>query len=441
MTPRPRLRWLAAATLLAAGLASAQIAFTRLNLFGRATPSVTLYGAEYARDDALASVLRVSRDGSVIRAEGLGHVLLLPLDEDQQRATTDFNTVQLDTQRVNARTATIINGSLYLPLDTLARGLGAQYTPGTFALPAPTVAGVSSRAGQRVDRLVFDVNRDVPLTEELVNGELRLTLGGARGKAGTYTTRGAYLPRVTVASGDAGLVVTAPLTAGSGYRAFKVVRPGSVRVVLDVGPGLPLTVPAITANVARPLVVLDPDSDADAALEVARATGELLTKAGWQVKLTREAGTTPAQRAELARRSDVFVSLTVGRFPGAKRSGLTVVESSGAADSEILSAFRQWKTFPLARYVVGDVGETRRLSDMLRGELKNDGLDARRVVDTRRLMLREAPHAALELELGWPQDTEDRTRLASAEARANLAQAVARSIATYLAARVTKGGA
>ena len=112
---------LLSAALLMAGLAGAQIAFSRLNLAGQQVQSVNLYGAEYASQSVLDRVVRISREGQVIRVEGYGHVLLFPLDEDPQRAATDFNTVQLDTTRVKARTATLLNGNLYLPLDTLAR--------------------------------------------------------------------------------------------------------------------------------------------------------------------------------------------------------------------------------------------------------------------------------------------------------------------------------
>ena len=151
----------AAASLLLIGLAGAQIAFSRLNLAGREVQSIQLYGAEYASQSNLSSLLSISQDSGVVRVTGLGHTLLLPLDEDQQRATTSFNTVQLDTRRVQGRTATLVNGNLYLPLDTLASGLGAQYEQGKFTVAAPKLLGVSSRAGRDTDRVVLDLSRDV----------------------------------------------------------------------------------------------------------------------------------------------------------------------------------------------------------------------------------------------------------------------------------------
>lgn len=137
---------LLSAALLGAGLAGAQITFNRLNLVGTQVQSIDLYGAEYASDLVLSGVMRISREevenaGTIVRVEAFGHTLLLPLDEDQQRATTDFNTVQLDTERVQARTATLVNGNLYLPLDTLARGLGATYEQGTFKITPATLQG------------------------------------------------------------------------------------------------------------------------------------------------------------------------------------------------------------------------------------------------------------------------------------------------------------
>ncbi|GGQ92382.1 N-acetylmuramoyl-L-alanine amidase family protein [Deinococcus ruber] len=428
-----------------AGLAGAQYAFSALNLAGRAAQSVTLYGAEYAGQSTLSRLLNVSEAGGVAYVVGLGHTLLLPIDEDNQRATTDFNTVQLDAERVKARTATRLDGKLLLPLDTLARGLGASYTPGNFTVPAVQLSGVSSLAGAKSDRVVFDLTRNVTVREELIGGSLRLTLVGAAAQTRNYTTRGAFMPRVQVTAGAGGAAVTVPLPAHSGYQLFTVQRPSGARVVLDLGPGLPLNVPALVAELRKPLIVLDPAGLAgtgqDVTLEVARNAAELLSRAGWQVRLTRDTAHSPdvTLRQDLARQSDVFVSLDLGRFPNAARKGVTVYEAAGQAPSQIISAYRQAQGAPLVSAAVSDAAESRRLSDLLRGELKTGGLSAQQQPQSRLLLLGEAPHAALLLELGWPQNSADQQRLSNATQNTQMAQALARAVATYLTARANGG--
>lgn len=433
------------------GAAFAQFTTSRVTLFGREAPSVVLGGGEYVRADTISGSLVVSRSGEVVRVEGFGRVLLLPLDRDSDRAATTFNTVQLGTQRVQARTATLLNDNLYLPLDTLARGLGAQYSPGSFALPAPRLSGVSSRAGREADRLVLDLNRDVRFDTAVVGGTLRLTLRGVQGDAGAYTTRGRFLPRVTLARSGADLVVSAPLPADSGYRVYRSERGSLVRLVLDVGPSIETSNVTLQQRLRRPLIVLDPGAPnpasglGDVALEVAREAGELLTKAGWQVRLTRSGASAASigTREDLARQSDVFLTLDVGRFPGSDASGLTVYEGGGDSDLVLTSALRDKEAADaLERLAVASSGSTRRLAQLVESELKAGGVDARRATVQRALLLREAPGVALLLELGWSSSESDAARLRNAERRDRLAAALARSVATYLLSRLgTAGGA
>ncbi|GBF03925.1 cell wall hydrolase/autolysin [Deinococcus aerius] len=437
---------LLSAALLCAGLAGARIALGRLNLAGQQVQSITLYGAEYAREDVLEGLMSVTRDGPVARVEGLGHTLLLPIDEDQQRATTDFNTVQLDTERVRARSATLVNGNLYLPLDTLARGLGATYEVGNFKVVPATLQGVSSRAGKDSDRLVLDLTRDVPVVDELRGTTVTITLRGARGEARRYTTRGAFVPQAEVTRGGDDLKLTFALPPGSGYRVYRVVRPGGARLVVDAGPGVPYTSPALLERLSRPLIVLDPARvtglGRDVTLEVARRSAELLNKAGWQVKLTRDAQTALGlnQKLSLARRSDVYLALDLGRFPGSPRGGVTVYEPTGTSSAQIMNAVRGGAQAPYIDLAVGSGGGTRRLSELLRGELKGGGVTAGAENISRTLTLGEAPQAALLLEMGWTSNAEDRAKLGVDERLQAMAVAVARSIATYLTARAANAG-
>ena len=428
------------AALLLLGVAGAQYAYSQLTLAGQPTQALVLSGSEYASQTALSGVLEISREDPYVRVSGLGHELLLPIDPENDRAATDFNTVQLDAARFKGHTATLVNGELYLPLDTLARGLGAQYQTGSFSLPAAALTGVSSRAGRDADRIVLDLSRDVNYVTSLSGDKLTLTLKGAAANARSYATRGAFVPRFTVTPGSGNAVIQVPLGAGAGWRIFKVVRPGSVRLVLDVGPGLPRNVSALLDAPRTPLIVLDPapggGGKLDIPLEVARATGALLSKAGWQVKLTRtSAGRLPiAQRELLARQSQVFVTLSVGRFPGADRQGITLYQPSGEADAQIINAYRD-SDGPLLRAAVGDGGETKRLSGLLVGELGSRGLRAQQQPTPRLYLPAAAPHASFELELGWPQNAGDQANLLTPQRTSKVSEALALSVATFLRAR------
>ncbi|AWN24552.1 cell wall hydrolase [Deinococcus irradiatisoli] len=406
------------------------------------TQAIVLGGAEYASQTALGSVVQVSREDPYVRVQGLGHQLLLPIDQDPERAATDFNTVQLDTVRLKARTATLVNGEVYLPLDTLARGLGAQYQTGKFSVPLPALTNVASRAGKDTDRIVLDLSRDAAYGVNITGNTLTLTLKGVNANARTYATRGAFVPKFEVKPNNGNGLVSVPLGAGAGYRLFKVVRPGSVRLVLDVGPGLPRNVPLLIDTPRAPLIVLDPapkgGGSVDLPLEVARATGKLLSDAGWQVKLTRSAaGRLPiAEREKLARQSQVFVTLSLGRFPGASRKGITLYQPTGDQDAQILNAYRNAPaSSPLVRSAVGDGSETKRLSELLMGELGSRGLKAETQPVPRLYLPGEAPHAAFELELGWPQNAGDLANLITPQRTSKVSEALALSVATFLKAR------
>ena len=427
-------------------LAGAQSTSAQLSLAGRSTQSVLLYGAEYVSAGTLSQVAAVSESRGVARIDALGQVLLLPIDEDQQRATTTFNTVQLNTVRVKAATATRAYGKLLLPLGTVASGLGAKYSLGQFGLPAPVLQGVSSLAGKTSDRVVFALSRPVTVREELVGSALRLTLIGTLASTKNYTTRGAFAPRLQVSAQSGGARVSLPLPPGSGYRVYTVQDTPGSRVVLDIGPGIALNLPAVLEQARRPLIVLDPASvpgrSSDVTLEVARSAAELLSKAGWQVRLTRGSATPPpvSQRQDLARESDVFVSLDLGRFPGIVRSGVTLYEFAGQAPAQIVNAYRLAQAQPLVSQVVSGPGSSRALSNLLRGELKSDGLIAAQQPQSRLLLLGEAPKAALLLELGWTQSQADTQRLSDTARTAKMATALARAVATYLTARANAAG-
>ncbi|GHF28568.1 N-acetylmuramoyl-L-alanine amidase [Deinococcus metalli] len=436
---------LLAGTLLAgpllAGVSGAQVAFSQLNLAGQTVQSIQLYGTEYASDPVLGRLVKITRDDRIVTVTGFGHTLLLPLDENQNRATTDFNTVQLDTQRRKGRTATLVNDHLYLPLDTLAAGLGATYANGSFTVPTAQLLGVSSRTGKDSDRLVLDLSRDVDVVDEQRGSNVVLTLRGLSGQARRYTTRGAFVTGAEVKQVGGDLTLTVPLPPSDGYRTYKVVRDTGVRVVLDAGPGIARSSPDLLTRVTRPLIVLDPvrvpGVGRDATLDVARRAAELLTKAGWQVQLTRDPSSALSldDTLKLARQSDVYLALDLGRFPNASRSGVTVYEQTGRASAQIVNDIRAGEVPPYGGLVVAGTGSSRRLGDLLRGELRGGDITAKQENTSRVLTLGEAPQAALLLELGWANNASDLANLGVDSRLTIIATAVARSIATYLTAR------
>ena len=236
---------------------------------------------------------------------------------------------------------------MYLPLDTLARGLGADYKTGDFSLPAAALTNVSSRAGKDTDRIVLDFSRDPQYAVNVVGNTLTLILKGVNANPQTYATRGAFVPSFTVtsASGDARLSLT--LGSGAGYRLFKVVRPGSVRLVLDVGPGLPRNVAALTDAPRAPLIVLDPAPKGGGSAGHPAGSRARHRRTAQQIRLAGQADPQhlgPTARlpsaSKLARQSQVFVTLSLGRFPGANRQGITLYQPVGEQNAQVINAYR-----------------------------------------------------------------------------------------------------
>lgn len=442
---KKKLRWPLAITLVGicvgVGLARAQISVTSFNLAGENVQGVNLFGAEYVSLSLLGNLVEVERLNKKIRIRGLGHIILMPIDEDQERSTTDYNLVQFDAKRTKARTATYIDGSIYIPLDTLAYGIGAKYSTGEISLPKSQLKSVSSRTGKTSDRLVLDLSRNVKIQDELRGTKARVVIKNTSGKAKRYATRGAFMPYAKVGQEGKDLVISFTLPQNSGYRVYSVLRPSGTRLVIDVGPGIPQTFPALMERIGKPLIVLDPlrvhNIRQDVTLEVARRAARLLTQAGWQVKLTRSKSSALGQNQKmlLARQSDVYFALDLGRMPEASRKGVTVYEQRGNGPSQFVNSIRNGTTAPYAALAVGDTGGTRKLSELLRGELKGGGVESGQQDISKVLTLSEAPQAALLLEMGWVSNSEDRARLSTDSYIQSVAVATARSIATYLTAR------
>lgn len=428
-------------------VASAQVAYSSLTLQGTPVQSVNLYGAEYIDVESLRSLARVVQEGPYLRVEGYGHSLVLPIDEDAYRATTDFNTIQLDTVREQGRTATYVDGTVHVPLEVVARTFGATYRAGTFSMPELRLSGVSSSVGADADRLVLDLTQDTDVFTELRGNDVHVVVRGAAGDQRRYTTTGKFISGARVIADGGDLRLRFSLPKDSGYRMYKVIRPGSVRVVVDAGPAIERTAPALLDRIARPLIVIEPvptgqvgSAGTDFSLDVAKKTMALLNEAGWQVKLTRDSATDAGldEKMELARQSDVYLMLDVSRIgvEGVVAPGVKVYQQLSENSSEYVANIRAGENPAYAGNAVGDLGGTRILTESLVDELGTQSIEAQQRSISKVLTLGEAPQAGALIELGSLDSADDVAALGDDAFRQRLAVGVARSVAGYLSKKV-----
>lgn len=428
------------------GTAQAQVAYSRLTLQGTPVQSVNLYGAEYIDADTLRSIAKVERQGPYIRIDGYGHSAVLPIDEDAYRATTAFNTIQMDTMREKGRAATYVDGTVHIPVEVVARTFGASYAPGSFSMPELRLSNVSSSVGAEADRLVLDLTQDTDVFTEMRGNDVHVVLRGAVGDQRRYTTSGQYISNARVIADGRDLRLRFSLPQGSGYRMYKVIRPGSVRVVVDAGPAIERTTPALLDRIARPLIVIEPvlphgaSGNTDFTLDVARRLEKLLNEAGWQVKLTRKDKQDAAldQKMILARQSDVYLMLDMHHSPveGAAAAGVKVYQQLSSSPSQYVENIRSGQNPAYAGNAVGDLGGTRALSGRMIEELKTQRIEAEQRPIAKVLTLGEAPQAAALLELGSQDSADDMAALGDEAFRQRLAVGLARSVAGYLSQKV-----
>lgn len=427
---------------------SGQVAYSSLQLQGSPVQSISLYGSEYVSIDDLSRVAQAQEEGPYVRIVGLGHNLLLPIDSDAYRATTSFNTIQLDGTREQGRAATIVDGAVHVPLEVVARTFGAEYRTGYFSLPSTALLNVSSSVGDSADRLVLDLSRDTEVYTEMRGNDLHVVMQSASGEQKRYTTTGKYITNARVVGDGGNLRLRFSMPKNSGYRMYKVIRPGNVRVVVDAGPAIERTTPALVNRIAKPLIAIEPvpprEGMADHALDTAKKLRSLLRDAGWEVKLTREdakdLGTN--EKIALARQSDVYLMFDVGHSQAPEnKSGLTVYQQIGLGSTEYVKNVRGGATPAYAANAVGDLGGTRVLSRAVASELRERSIAHQDGEISRVLTLGEAPQAALFFELGQDNNPADMALLSDGNHRQNLATAVARSVATYLSTKAQNAAA
>ena len=365
--------------------------------------------------------------------------------------------VQIGGRRIPGRAATFLRNGVYLPLSTVAEAFGAEYTPGvggSFTQPAPRLTSVASESkpGERYDRVVLELNRPMPYTSSFKQGKLTLELPGVVGAAANYTTRGAYAKLVTVENVEAKklLKVSLELPSGVGYRIYPVSSGlgGRSRIVLDVGASLSRSESVLAVRKRRPVIVLDPGhGGADVGvkgprpektltLEVAQQVGKLLTARGWQVLFTRtrDQKVSNTSRAALARRSDLFLSFHLSAFPGASRSGVSLYRFDGESGLALSDRLRLGGLAGDVRFMgaVSPLTRSQSFSSALSGSLVAGGFKVWQERAPRALILRDAPQVGLQLELGWPQNSQDALWLRDATKLKKFSSIVAASIATFL---------
>lgn len=430
-----------------------QIQVAYMNLFGRGgIPFLLINGQDYGRADRLNAEFNISQQSdTIVRVEKDGVVLLLPIDTTEAYAAQLNYNVQIGSKRIVGRAATLHNGrTLFLPLSTLAEAFGYQYVSGdkgSFVQPSAQLTNVASKIESKYDRLVIEINRNVKPVVTFSNNRLKLQFNGVGGSPANYTTGGQFVKMATVENNEKGLAVTMDLPSNTGYRYYSLPAQagGRARVVLDVGNIFKREESQLAQLQEKPVIVLDAGHggkdtgvnigkpEKEVTLELSRQVGALLSKAGWQVRYTRTADVNPDlnSRADLARKSNVFLSLHLGAFPGASRNGITVYQSDGSTGLAIIDRIRNANNAKLF-YAVSPYSSSQRLSNQLRSDLEGSGFQVSQGKLKRNVLLNNAPHAALLVELAWPQDENDAKLLRSGFKMSKMAESIARSVATYL---------
>ncbi|WP_457630700.1 N-acetylmuramoyl-L-alanine amidase [Oceanithermus sp.] len=433
------LRRLAAAFLLLAAFATAQEAKPLL-VGGEVLEAVYPggFGVSYTEARAFAQALGLSYwqdDARVIF--GLGSLQVrLPLSSVPKSKSALKKLETADPPH-----ALRSEGKVLAPVRYLAKALGCVYSGSEASLrvllPEARLLSLQQRVvgGRDVVSLKFD--RDVNLIKQGPGSWLLL---GVRADEGLRPLSGVYLYDARLSPGPYG--ATLSLDGVAGWPEELAYYPQEARIY--VGPPAQKPPPP-------PLVVLDPghggaDNGAtygnlhekDIVLKVAREAAGILRRRGYRVVLTRDkdAQVSVYERAQLAARADVFISLHVAGSPLAPPgpSIYTYTGGGGAtpvfvARSRTLLAGGGYQ--PVLRLFAASPDQVGRLADRLEAELGRTGLTARRG-QTPLYLLERAPGAAVLLELGSIHNNNDRARLSSSAQQSAYAQVVARAVEGYL---------
>ncbi|MFN8510146.1 MAG: N-acetylmuramoyl-L-alanine amidase [Deinococcaceae bacterium] len=438
-------------------LLGAQAQDVSISVFGKTVSMLDLSGSDYVEERDLSSVFQISRIdsprwGRLIQVEREGKVALLPLERNPEYAAEVAYGVQGGDRRFLARTATVQGNRLFLPLSTLAEVFGVSYVPGPggkFTQGENQLLNIASdsKRNPKVDRIALEVTRAIEPKVEQVGNELILTLPGVKAQKARYTVSGLYIKDVLVeplSSQNLGAKAVLSLPKNMGYHVYTVKRgQDASRIVIDVGPQLPKVVDAGERNLYKPTIVLDPghggaDSgisgtlvEKQVVLEVAEQVRDLLTQAGWTVKMTRNGddNTSLEGRANLARTADLFLSFHISNSPGRHPGGITLYRPSGLSHLGLIDRVRG-EDANVNGYI-RSFSDSQAFSKVLSENLSAGGFAVSEEKAPHHFLLQNTAKTALAIELGW-LNTSDIGYLKSSSQLKDLSGQIARSVATFL---------
>ncbi|HEX2864950.1 MAG TPA: N-acetylmuramoyl-L-alanine amidase [Deinococcales bacterium] len=362
--------------------------------------------------------------------------------------------------------AAVSGGRVYAPAAVVAAGAGASVAQDgrnvrAYLAPARMSTPLQFKIQGKSERGVVTLDRGVSFTLALSRAggatQVNVSILHARGTARMYTLPGArFLKAVTVKPSGDNLLASFTLPDNAGYRVWA----GPASVIVEVNPALSTSQPALTAREAT--VVIDPGHggtdfgavgggllEKDVTLATARQLAQLLATAGVNVTLTRTSDATVSLDARRAAslKADVFISLHASSLAGSSRSGVTLETlptekadpALAASTPEIiarsraaLAAGNDYRGPYLAKFVA-PADASLNLATALKDRLRQvKGVSIQDVSRPRLAtpVLRDAPGAAVLVEVGWLSSPSDLSRLSPAVL--DTADALAKGVRDYL---------
>jgi len=333
---------------------------------------------------------------------------------------------------------------ILVPVRYLSKTLGLVYSGSQSSirvfLPEAKLRSMRHSVVGGIDVVTLRFDRNVNLKNL---GPGHWLLMGVRAEEGAHFVTGVYLNDIRLSPDEYGVELF--LDGVAGWPEQVAYFPREARIYVgDVGQKPP----------PPPLIVIDPGHggadlgatygniyEKDIALKIAREMATTLRQHGYQVKLTRsrDRQTSIYERAQLAAKANVFISLHVAGSP-VSPSGPSIYYYTGtkesmpvfAARSRTLLARGGYKQV-LSRYAASPA-KIEQLSRAIEGEFGKIGLSVRSG-QTPLYLLERAPGAAVLLELGSIQNKTDRARLSSSSQQSAYAQALVKAIENYLGGR------
>jgi len=395
--------------------------------YTEAKPFAQALGLSYWQDDARLII-------------GLGSLQVrLPISSIPKSAST---LKKLETS--NPPNALRSGGKILVPVRYLTKVFGFVYSGSQSSirvyLPQARLRSLQHSVSSGRDVISLNFDRNVNLVKR---GPGHWLLLGVNAEEGVHFVSGAYLNDIRLAPSPYGTELF--LDGVSGWPEEVAYFPQEARIYIGSRAAKPP--PA-------PLVVIDPGHggadlgatygnlfEKDIVFKIAREAASILQRRGYRVKLTRNGDEQASiyERAQLAAKADVFVSLHVAGSPlapsGPSIYYYTVANKSTpvfTARARTLLAGGGYKPI-LQRYAASPAG-VERFVQSTENELGKIGLSARSG-QTPLYLLERAPGAAVLLEIGAIHNNTDRARMSSSAQQSAYAQVLARAVENYLRGR------